>query len=155
MVENKVQSIEEAIGQKKAFEQIEEKALVNIIYTQGWIREQLRQYFSQYDITLKQYNILRILRGANEPLTTSQIRDRMVDKMSDTTRLIDRMIKKGWVEKKTCPYDKRLVDIKIIDAGLDLLEAIKGLDQKAKDLFGVLDVKELEQLNYLLDKVRS
>ncbi len=150
-----IKTIEEAIGQKKSFEFVHEKALVNVLYTQGWLRDQLKLYLSQYGITLKQYNILRILRGADKPLTTSEIRERMVDKMSDTTRLIDRMIKKEWVQKSICDFDKRLVDIKILDKGLDLLDDIKGIEKKAQDIFSSLDHDEVEKLNYLLDKLRT
>ena len=148
-------SIEEEISQKRSFNNIHEKAVVNIIYTHGWIIERMRTYFKSYGITLKQYNILRILRGADGPLTTSQVRDRMLDKMSDTTRLIDRMIKKGWVIKKVSDSDRRLVDIMITDEGLDLLDKVKDIDQKSNEIMSNLSEEEISQLSFLLDKIRA
>ena len=134
---------------------VHEKAVVNIMYTHSWIIEQMRSYFKTYGITIKQYNILRILRGADGPLSTSQVRERMLDKMSDTTRLIDRMIKKGWVEKKVSSSDRRLVDIMITDHGLDLLDRVNDIHDKSAEIMGNLSEEEIEQLSLLLDKIRN
>lgn len=147
-------TLEKEIKQNKPFTSIQEKTMVNLMYTHGWLIEQMRKYFDPFDITLKQYNILRILRGANEPLTTSVIRDRMIDKMSDTTRLIDRMIKKGWVLKRTCADDRRLVDIEITEEGLNKLMEIDQHDTKVTEILQWLTGEEAEQLTYLLDKMR-
>ncbi len=146
--------IEEEIKQKRSFNSLQEKALVNIMYTHGWIIERMRLFFKNYGITNKQYNILRILKGADKPLSTSQIRHRMLDKMSDTTRLINRMITKGWVKKSVSQTDRRLVDIMITDAGLDLLEEVRGIEVKAKEIFSNLSEEEIQNLSDLLDKVR-
>lgn len=146
--------IEEEIKQKRSFNSLQEKALVNIMYTHGWIIERMRVFFKTYGITNKQYNILRILKGADEPLSTSQIRHRMLDKMSDTTRLIDRMITKGWVKKSVSEIDRRLVDIMITDEGLDLLDQIRGIEVKAEEIFSNLSEEEIQKLSHLLDKVR-
>ena len=124
------------------------------MYTHGWIIERMRVFFKTYGITNKQYNILRILKGADEPLSTSQIRHRMLDKMSDTTRLIDRMITKGWVKKSVSEIDRRLVDIMITDEGLDLLDQIRGIEVKAEEIFSNLSEEEIQKLSHLLDKVR-
>ena len=148
-------SIEEEIKQKRSFVNVHEKAVVNVMYTHSWIIEQMRSYFKTYGITIKQYNILRILRGADGPLSTSQVRERMLDKMSDTTRLIDRMIKKGWVEKKVSASDRRLVDIQITDQGLDLLDQIKDIHEKSAEIMDNLTEEEIEQLSLLLDKIRN
>ena len=146
--------IEEEIKQKRSFNSLQEKALVNIMYTHSWIIERMRVFFKTYGITNKQYNILRILKGADEPLSTSQIRHRMLDKMSDTTRLIDRMITKGWVKKSVSEIDRRLVDIMITDEGLDLLDQIRGIEVKAEEIFSNLSEEEIQKLSHLLDKVR-
>ena len=106
-------SIEIEIKQNIPFTDEREKALVNLIYTQNWLNHHLKLFFKPYDITPKQYNILRILRGTNRAMSTSEIRRRMLDKMSDISRIIDRMVKKQVVKKKICPSDKRLVDIEI------------------------------------------
>ncbi len=146
--------IEEEIKQKRSFNSLQEKALVNIMYTHGWIIERMRLFFKNYGITNKQYNILRILKGSDQPLSTSQIRYRMLDKMSDTTRLIDRMITKGWVKKSVSEIDRRLVDIMITEAGLDLLDEIRGIEAKAEEIFSNLTKEEIQNLSDLLDKVR-
>lgn len=146
--------IEDEIRQKRSFTSLHEKALVNIMYTNGWVIERMRLFFKSYGITIKQYNILRILKGADEPLSTSQIRLRMLDKMSDTTRLIDRMVTKGWVKKSVSKTDRRLVDIMITDKGLDLLDEIKGIESQAEEIFGNLSIEEVQKLSDLLDKVR-
>ena len=146
--------IEDEIRQKRSFTSLHEKALVNIMYTNGWVIERMRLFFKSYGITIKQYNILRILKGADEPLSTSQIRLRMLDKMSDTTRLIDRMVTKGWVKKSVSKTDRRLVDIMITDEGLDLLDEIKGIESQAEEIFGNLSIEEVQMLSNLLDKVR-
>ena len=146
--------LEDEIRQKRSFTSLHEKALVNIMYTHGWVIERMRLFFKSYGITIKQYNILRILKGADEPLSTSQIRLRMLDKMSDTTRLIDRMVTKGWVKKSVSKTDRRLVDIMITDEGLDLLDEIKGIESQAEEIFGNLSIEEVQKLSDLLDKVR-
>lgn len=146
--------IEDEIKQKRSFTSLHEKTLVNIMYTHGWVIERMRLFFKNYGITIKQYNILRILKGADEPLSTSQIRLRMLDKMSDTTRLIDRMVTKGWVKKSVSKTDRRLVDIMISDEGLDLLDEIKGIESQAEEIFGNLSIEEVQMLSNLLDKVR-
>ena len=146
--------IEDEIKQKRSFTSLHEKTLVNIMYTHGWVIERMRLFFKNYGITIKQYNILRILKGADEPLSTSQIRLRMLDKMSDTTRLIDRMVTKGWVKKSVSKTDRRLVDIMISDEGLDLLDEIKGIESQAEEIFGNLSIEEVQKLSDLLDKVR-
>ncbi len=77
--------------------------------------------FEPFDITQQQFNILRILRGAGQPLSTLQIRQRMLDKMSDTSRIVDRLVKKGMVKKTICREDRRLVDILLTDKGKEII----------------------------------
>jgi len=147
--------IEEEIKQTKPFRSQQQKATVNLLYTQGWIVEKMRNVFNPFGITVKQYNILRILKGAGEPISTSVIRDRLIDKMSDTTRIIDRMLAKELVEKKNCKSDKRLVDITISRKGIKLLEKIDRSSKQMDDIFKKLTVAETMELNLLLDKLRG
>jgi DNA-binding MarR family transcriptional regulator len=86
-------SIDKEINQQK-FRNEYQKSEINLIYTYNWMNEQMKCIFDKFDITSQQFNILRILRGAGEPLSTLQIRQRMLDKMSDTSRIVDRLIKK-------------------------------------------------------------
>jgi len=122
-MENK-SSIEGDIKQTKPFSSQKEKALVNLLYTHSWLTEQLQQYFKQYKINTTQYNILRILNGAAKPMTTSDIRGRMLNRMSDITRLIDRLLLNEYVIKKVRSADKRFVDISISPSGRQLLRDI-------------------------------
>jgi len=133
-----------------------QKAVINLIYTSNWITEHIKKVLDDHDITLQQFNILRILRGSDpQPLSTLTIRERMLDKMSDTSRIVDRLVIKGLAVKKICSTDKRLVDVNITDAGKKMLEAI---DNKQADMTSVttnLTDAELKQLNSLLDNLRS
>lgn len=132
-----------------------QKAEVNLIYTCNWINEKIKQIIDQADITTQQYNILRILRGSKGPISTLQIRDRMLDKMSDTSRIVDRLVKKGLAEKTTCISDKRLVDICISEKGLALLEILDGRNSDIDNIMRNLTEEEAMQLSHLLDKVRE
>jgi DNA-binding MarR family transcriptional regulator len=147
-------SIEKDIHQA-TFPSAKQKAMVNLLYTYGWVMEQIKAFLAKEDITHQQFNILRILRGAGGPLSTLQIRSRMLDKMSDTSRIVDRLVAKEWAQKVTCPKDKRLVDVTITDKGLKLL---KKLDAQSEDMQHIMDnlsEAEAEHLSILLDKIRG
>jgi len=147
-------SIENDIHQNK-FRSARHKAMINIMFTYGWILEQIKMFLEKEDITHQQYNILRILRGsAPDPLSTLQIRERMIDKMSDTSRIVDRLIAKELVKKCTCPKDKRLVDVTITDKGQKLLKKLDAESDHMDKIINELTEKECETLNLLLDKIR-
>ena len=131
------------------------KAIVNIIYTNNWIMERNKEIFERGDITPQQYNILRILRGAKEPLSTLQIRQRMLDKMSDTSRIVDRLLKKELVKKVVCASDKRLVDVTITQKGLDLLTELDKYNDELDNVLSSISEEEVSTLNQLLDKIRK
>lgn len=147
-------SIEKDINQQ-TFRSNHQKAVINLIYTWHWVNEQMRSFFGKEGITSQQFNILRILRGAAAPLSTLQIRQRMLDKMSDTSRIVDRLLVKGFVEKTTCPSDRRLVDISITEKGSALLEKMDAYEKDVEALFSNLSDAEAKQLNILLDKIRD
>ena len=132
-----------------------QRAEVNLIFTCNWLNERIKQIIDEADITTQQYNILRILRGSKKPLSTLQIRDRMLDKMSDTSRIVDRLIKKELVDKTICATDKRLVDISISTKGLQLLEQLDFRNSDIDNLLHNLTSEEAIQLSLLLDKVRE
>lgn len=105
---------------------------------------------------MQQYNILRILRGAKQPLSTMKIRERMLDRMSDTSRIIDRMIAKGIVEKKLNDSDKRLVDITITEKGIAILHALDEMNDELDNIVACsISGEEAKMLNDLLDKMRG
>ncbi|RYG53009.1 MAG: MarR family transcriptional regulator [Chitinophagaceae bacterium] len=133
-----------------------QKAAVNIIYTYNWMSERTKEIFASADITPQQFNILRILRGSlPNPLSTLQIRERMLDKMSDTSRIVDRLIAKGLVKKGTCKTDRRLVDVIITDKGKKVLEKLDARQDEMDNIIGSLSKKEALTLSELLDKVRG
>jgi DNA-binding MarR family transcriptional regulator len=147
-------SIEKDISQRK-FNSEFQKAMVNLIYTHNWMMERVKLFFEKADLTPQQFNILRILRGAGEPLSTLQIRQRMLDKMSDTSRIVDRLIKKGLTKKVICKSDRRLVDVTISEKGLKLLEKMDEMQPDLDSIVKSLDESEARQLNGLLDKIRN
>jgi len=116
----------------------------------------MKVIFDKEEITAQQFNILRILRGSfPTPFSTLQIRDRMLEKMSDTSRLVDRLIAKGLVKKITKTTDRRLVDILITEKGKRLLSRIDTQQTEMDAILNNLTEKEAEQLSELLDKMRS
>jgi DNA-binding MarR family transcriptional regulator len=147
-------SLEKEINQRK-FRNEYQKSVINIIYTYNWLTEKINKVFDEWGITSQQFNILRILRGAGKPLSTLQIRQRMLDKMSDTSRIVDRLVKKGLVKKAVCKTDRRLVDVTISEKGKKLLEKIDAYDGQMDGIMMNLSQTEAATLNGLLDKARS
>jgi DNA-binding MarR family transcriptional regulator len=148
-------SIEKDIQQNN-FTSVQHKALVNLLYTYGWVIEKIKGFLAKEDITHQQFNILRILRGSHpQPLSTLQIRERMLDKMSDTSRIVDRLVAKSLVKKTICPADKRLVDVVITEKGQKLLKKVDAEADYISEIMGNLSEKEAEMLNDLLDKMRE
>ena len=147
-------SIEKDIQQQK-FKSEYQKAMINLIYTFNWTTEKLKKIFEKEDLTPQQFNILRILRGSDKPLSTLEIRERMLDKMSDTSRIVDRLVKKNLVKKIVCAADKRLVDVSINGNGLKLLEKLDQYENEMELIFSPLSIAEAETLNILLDKIRK
>lgn len=142
--------------QQARFKNSYQKAAINLIYTVGWMRDKTKQIFDEEEITSQQFNILRILRGSfPEPLSTLQIRERMLDKMSDTSRIVDRLITKGLVKKVTCKKDRRLVDVIITDNGKKLLERLDKRQDEIDSVLGNLSEKDANILSSLLDKIRD
>lgn len=148
-------SIDKDIHQGK-FKNQYHKATVNILYTYGWLMEQIKQVLADADITPQQFNILRILRGSYpNPLSTLQIRERMLDKMSDTSRIVDRLIVKDLVKKTVSQTDRRLVDVVISLRGRRLLEKLDARQDELDGILKNLSDSEASDLSKLLDKIRN
>jgi DNA-binding MarR family transcriptional regulator len=142
--------------QQFSFRSTKQKAMINIMYTYGWIMERIKVFLAKEDITHQQYNILRILRGSfPEPISTLQIRERMLDKMSDTSRIVDRLVLKNLVEKSVSEKDKRLVDVFITEKGKELLKRMDAETSYFDQIMNNLSDEEAIQLNLLLDKIRN
>lgn len=145
--------IEEEIHQPK-FRNPIQKAVINLIFTSNWLVSQQQKFLKPYGITGQQFNILRILRGQHpNSISATAIKSRMMDKNSDVSRLLDRLLAKELVVKKVCPRDKRAADISITDKGLEVLDE---LDKIQRDFDTVLSLSDAEalQLSDLLDKGR-
>ena len=141
--------------QQASFRNEFQKMGINIIFTANWLNEHVATFLNKEDITVQQYNILRILRGRDVPLSTLQIRERMLDKMSDTSRIVDRLIVKDLVQKSACKADKRLVDITLTEKGLQLVIKLDQYnDQIDANLKGLTEA-EAATMNQLLDKLRK
>jgi DNA-binding MarR family transcriptional regulator len=142
--------------QQVTFKSARQKAMLNVLYTYGWIIERVKTFLADQDITHQQFNILRILRGSfPHPLSTLQIRERMLDKMSDTSRIVDRLVAKGLANKVTCGKDKRLVDVTITERGQQLLHTLDAEGDHIDDIMGNLTEEEAEMVSNLLDKLRK
>lgn len=147
--------LEEEIKQSK-FRNEYHKLAVNIFYTYSWLLNLQSKLFKKFKITSNQYNILRILRGQYpNPATINLLKDRMIDKMSDASRLVERLRKKGLVKRELCENDRRRVDVIITDKGLKLLSDIDKLNDEYDSFFKNLSLTESKTLNDLLDKLRG
>lgn len=138
------------------FENIFQQALVNVISTYHWTNQKVKHILLPYEITQQQYNVLRILRAQYpSPSTINLIKLRILDKSSDTSRIIDRLIFKGYVEKSANSYDKRAVDIIIAEKGLTLLKKMHKEIDFSELVSPNLTEEEASQLDVLLDKMKS
>lgn len=141
---------------QKEFKNEYQKALLNIIYTYNHLINEMNTVFKEMDITRQQYNVLRILRGQYPtPASISLIKERMLDKMSDASRIVQRLSKKGLINRDISEDDRRSVEVTISQKGLDLLS---NTDEKVQDfdhLIDNLDLNEARELNNLLDKLRE
>ncbi|MEO7992145.1 MAG: MarR family transcriptional regulator [Chryseolinea sp.] len=146
--------IEEEIKQEK-FSSQHQKAVINLIYTANWLTSRQQDFFKPHNITGQQFNILRILKGQHpKTISATEIKARMLDKNSDVSRLLDRLVSKNLIVKKACPNDRRAADVSITEEGLILLKAI---DKQQADMDHILSLSETEakQLSDLLDKSRG
>ncbi len=148
-------SIEQDIKQS-SFKSAHEKAVVNIVYTNNWLAGLQMEVLKPYDLTLQQYNVLRILRGHYpKPITVIGIIERMLDKMSNASRLVDKLLLKELVVRHECPNDRRAVDILITQKGLDVLAELDSMQKFWEEKLYGLSEAEANQLSDLLDKMRK
>lgn len=147
--------LEEEIKQPK-FRNNRQKAVINLIYTSGYLINHLNEVAKTFDITRQQYNVLRILKGQlPKSASINLIKERMLDKMSDASRIVERLRIKGLAERAASSSDKRAVDITITPKGIKLLETMEPTIVSVDSLFKNFSEQELESFNHLLDKIRS
>jgi DNA-binding MarR family transcriptional regulator len=137
---------------KSSFVSSKVKALINIKYTSNWLNSKENDFFKPYGISPQQFNILRILRGAKERIKVQLVKDRMIERAPNATRLMDKLCDKNLIERERCEHDRRVVYIKITNQGLELLATID--DNKNLSFLENLTNKEAEILSNLLDKIR-
>ncbi len=148
--------LEKEIQQVKPFRNNYHKASVNLIFTGKWMIQFHSDVFKKYDLTFQQYNILRILRGRIPGVSTVKlIRERMLDRMSDASRIVELLRKKKLVERNICSEDRRKMDVVITQKGLDLLTEIERENERMDKRLSALNEEEIVLLNNLLDKVRG
>ena len=128
------------------------KALINIKYTANWLSSKENDFFKPYGISPQQYNILRILRGAKDKIKVQIVKDRMIERAPNATRLMDKLCDKKLIERERCEHDRRVVFVKINDVGLELLSAID--DNKNLSFLENITEEEAIVLSNLLDKIR-
>lgn len=151
-----METIEQAI--KSKFENNHVRAIVNVMYTANWYKNSHQAYLNEYDISAQQYNILRILRGAKDFLAMTEVKNRMIEKSPNTTRLADKLLESGHLERKRCDNDRRVVYVKISEKGLETLAEIdkKKLQIAINEkLYRNLTDEEAATLSNLLDKLRK
>lgn len=147
--------LEDEISQKK-FRNEYHKATVNLIFTFNWLRTYQEKVFKSCGITMQQFNILRILRGQYpNPANIKLIRERMLDRMSDCSRIVEKLRRKGLIERTVCPKDRRHVDVVINKKGLDLLSKLDSVSEEVDKYLSRLNEEEVTKLNELLDKLRG
>ncbi len=147
--------LEEEIKQE-SFRNEYHKLAVNLIFTHSWLISKIESILTEFDITPQQFNILRILRGQYpSPASITLLKERMLDKMSDVSRLVDRLIQKSLVERKACVRDRRKVDVLITKKGLKLLAKIDQMDEEMDSYLMNISKGEAKRINELLDKLRG
>lgn len=134
------------------FKNEKQKAIINILYTANWISSFQNEFFKPFGISPQQYNILKILKGAKEPLKVQTIKDRMIERSPNATRLMDKLCAKQLIDRMPCEDDRRVVHIAITKDGEHLLEIISNEFYEA--LVEKLTTDEAQQLNKILDKMR-
>jgi len=136
---------------------IGKKTVLNIMYTQNVLAEKFNEILKAYDLSPEQFNVLRILKGQNgKPTNMCVIQERMIAKTSNTTRLVDKLLLKELVTREICPGNRRKMEIAITEKGLELLDDLNPKVEHHECLLAQkLSAEELEQLNYLLEKLRT
>lgn len=142
--------------QQQQFSSHKQKAMLNIVFTANWLRSQQLQLFKAHGISPEQYNVMRILRGQKgKAIGVNGIQERMLDKNSNASRLVDKLIEKAYVERRSCANDRRQVEVFITPTGLALLAELDADILIAEEKYIQLDAAESELLNKLLDKLRT
>ncbi|OAD44762.1 MarR family transcriptional regulator [Polaribacter atrinae] len=137
---------------KSTFKSNKLKAFINIKYTANWLSSKENEFFKPYAISPQQYNILRILRGAKDRIKVQVVKERMIERAPNATRLMDKLCDKNLIERERCEEDRRVVYVRITKLGLELLTSID--DNKTLSFLDNITEEEALLLSNLLDKLR-
>lgn len=142
---------------KGRFRNERNKGYINLVYTEKQLSYQFQQFIKKHGLTEQQYNILRVIRGARSETHVSigYLKDRMLDKKSDVSRIVDRLLGKGYVNRKENSIDRRQKEISISKKGLILLAEMDECEKKVDSLLKNLKLDEVKELNRLLNKIRN
>ena len=141
--------------QQKSFKNPQQKLAINLLFTVNWLNLKISSYLKSHNLTHQQYNILRILRGQKPKACSLKfIKARMLDKMSDTSRVLDNLVKKKLAHREICPGDRRQINIQITEKWIQVLKQLDIIDDVIKDVFASVSDTNIEQLNNLLDQIR-
>ena len=147
--------LEEEIHQKK-FKSHAQKLAVNLFFSSNWLNDHYAGFFKDHNLSLQQFNVLRILRGQYPKVSSLKlVKERMLDRSSDASRIVDKLVLKKYVERTQCPDDRRSVSLLITAKGLALLKKLDFIDDEVSGILGNLAHSEIKQLNKLLDKMRG
>ena len=147
--------IEDELHQKD-FKDDYRRLLANLLFTNNWLNQQVMPFFKELDLTLQQHNVLAILRGQHpKPVCFGQIQERMVDRNSNVTRLVDKLIEKGFVTRIICPDNRRMIEVRITGKGLEKLQQVDESFPLLLERFHTLSQQEAVQASQLLDKLRG
>ena len=147
--------IEDEIRQRE-FTDDYRRLLTNLLFTNNWLNQQLMPFFKELGLTLQQHNVLAILRGQHsDPVCFGDIQNRMVDRNSNVTRLIDKLIEKGYVTRDICPSNRRMIEVRITEAGIGKLQQVDDSFPKLFAKLHNLTQEEAVMVSNLLDKLRG
>lgn len=147
--------LEEEIKQQK-FKNEYHKLSINLIFTHNWLQYRQQAFFKKLGVTPQQFNVLRILRGQHpKPATINLLIERMLDKSSNASRIVDKLEAKGWVKRTTCEQDRRAVDVLITEEGMKLLGQMDAYENEWEKALHTITEEEAKTINTLLDKLRG
>jgi DNA-binding MarR family transcriptional regulator len=147
-------AIEEEI-QQTHFADLVDKAIINVVYTANLFQARLAQLLKPFGLTLQQFNILRILRGQHgNPIALYEVKNRMIDRNPDVSRIVDRMVRKGLIERAICPSDKRQADLRLLPKGEAILAATDPVIEQSGHQQRSIPAADLTKLSSLLDRLR-
>lgn len=148
-------NLEDSIKQS-SFNSEFEKADINILFTANWMASKMHLIMKEYDMSQQQFNVLRILRGQKgKPAPLKLLTERMLDKMSNTSRLVDKMLAKNWLKREVCPENRRQVEILITEKGSKVCNEVSDISDQHRAENKKITAEEAKELNRILDKMRT